>query len=53
MITFDEIQQMSDEEKAALNKKLMRRLAAKIALSIAIPVAVHVAVRIIEKKLGS
>jgi multisubunit Na+/H+ antiporter MnhC subunit len=54
MPSFEEIQQMSDEQVAAANKKLVRKLVlTKIVLPVAVTAAVIVVAKIVDKKLGS
>ena len=52
MTTIEEIQQMTDEEKAKLNKKIAVKLVlTRIVAPVAIAVVAHVAVSLIVKKL--
>ena len=54
MLTIEEIQGMSPEELAKLNKKLLRKIVlTRLVAPIAVVVAVHVGVNLWEKHLNS
>jgi hypothetical protein len=50
VITMDEINNMTDEERAALNKKLERKIMIRVAAQILVPIAVVAVARVIEKR---
>jgi len=51
MLTFDEINKMTDEEVAAMNKKLQKQVVKRIAITVGVSIALHFGANLLIKKL--